>query len=247
MKSFVSRLLLAASFVASPAVFACQPVFWQPTGFSVGYSASGAEQNLPSNARGALYVDVRDGVPHAPSPDDFIVTDRTTAERLHTHVVGLKRPDRDGYYLVAPEGGFRSGHVYEIAISGSAQPGSTFAPSVRVAVGPPLSPIELADGVRIVTRRDSGGGQATVVVDVAYSGEAERYAPRLARQVTAPRTGDVDEIIGPCGPGPQLLLESPGGCHIVSARVDFPELTDDPVTVKGLACMGWFAIPLPAA
>lgn len=247
MKPFVSRLLLAASFVASPAVFACKPVFWQPTGFPVGYSASGAEQNLPSNARGALYVDVRDGMPHVPSPDDFIVTDRTTGERLRTHVSSLKRPQRDGDYLVAPEGGFTSGHAYEIATSRSPQPGSTFAPSVRVAAGPPLSPTELASGARIVTRTDNEGGQAAVVVDVAYSGEAQRYAPRLARQITAPRMGDVDEIIGPCGPGPQLLLKSPGGCHVVSASVDFPELRDDPVTVKGLACMGWFAIPLPAA
>ncbi|PTR33157.1 hypothetical protein C8J98_104373 [Luteibacter sp. OK325] len=43
----------------------------------------------------------------------------------------------------------------------------------------------------------------------------------------------------------EIVLTTPSGCHVVTADLSFPQLTDAPMKVSGVACMGWFTVPLP--
>jgi len=224
---------------------ACSLVFSQPTGFRVGYDRAGERQRLPANARGALYTDLRDGVPHPPSPDDFTVTDLTTRRRLEAKVDALTGPERQGSYLVYPVGGFAVGHEYAFETSTPPAVNSTFAPAIRVTIGPPISPDELARDARIATHKNAAQGKTLDIVGVALSGKAAAYAFGVESRVTSPRKGWPEGIIGPCGRGPDLMLSTPSGCHVVTADLRFPQLTDAPMKVSGLACMGWFTVPLP--
>jgi hypothetical protein len=243
-KSLAGMLLAMTLCGMAMRAAACRPVFYQPTGFPVGYGRAGENQRLPANARGALYIDLRDGVPYPPSPDDFTVTDVTTKQRLEVKVDALASPERRGSYLVHPAGGFAVGHEYAFETSTPPVANSTFAPATHVTIGPPLSPDELVRDTSITTHKNSFQGKTLDIVGVALTGEAAAYKFGVVSLVTSPRKGWPEEIIGPCGRGPDLVLTTPSGCHVVTADLSFPQLTDAPMKVSGLACMGWFTVPL---
>lgn len=248
MKHFTSLaavlLATALSGLSLPAG-ACKPVFYQPTGFPVGYDHAGEHQRLPANARGVLYVDLRDGVPHRPSPDDFTITDVTAKRRVNATVDALTGPDRQGSYLVAPAGGFVVGHEYTFETATPPEPNSIFVPVIHVAVDTALSADDVARDARITTHKHTSQGKTFDIVGVAFTGRASAYASSIKPRVTSPRKGWPDEVIGPCGPGVDLVLTTPSGCHVVTADLDFPQLSDAPMQVRGLACMGWVTVPLP--
>ncbi|MET0936479.1 MAG: hypothetical protein ABWX83_10835 [Luteibacter sp.] len=244
--TYLARVVFAlvATVVASKAE-ACKPIFYQPTGFPVGYNNPDGKETLPANARGALYVDIREGIPHPPSPDDFTLGDLTTGHHLPAQVLPLQGSGQAGSYLVTPQGGFVAGHVYRFATVAApgAEPGSTYMPVIEVTVGPRLSTADLVADAGVTTRKGPSGTDTVDIVSVRLSGASAAYKDRVRTSITAPRKGWPEEAMTACGPAPDLVLTTPSGCHAVTGELRFVELTDEAMRVGGLTCMGWFSVP----